>query len=117
MLTLTEIEEKNEISEEEFAQMSGLVFHFVSEKQPVKDISTIETKDGFINAFLGVLKKYLDILPANDRGKRLEIINFIDKLNFKLELNALQKSNFYLTGIEKAANGLGRKAQSAFETK
>lgn len=117
MLTLTEIEERNEISEKEFAQMSGLVFSFVSEKQPIKDISAIETKDNFINTFLSVLRKYLDILPANDRGKRLEVINFIDKLNFKLELNELQKRGLYLTDIEKAASGLGRKAQSAFETK
>ena len=53
----------------------------------------------------------------NDKKKKLEFINFIDKLNLQKELLDLQKGITNIDDIKKSAQRFGRKSQSAFSTK
>ena len=51
------------------------------------------------------------------RKNKLELINFLDKLNTQKELLELAKGQTNITDIRKAAKRLGKKSQSAFKTK
>jgi hypothetical protein len=69
-----------------------------------------------ISSFVKLMDKYLE-LKVIDKKNRIEIINFIDKLNLQKELLDLQKGVSNMKDIKVAAHRLGRKSQSAFLTK
>ena len=115
--TLTELEGKDEIGEKEFSEMTKLMYGSFLIKRTKNDKSVIEKQTILISLFTQVLNKYLEFQMLDDKKKKLEFINFIDKLNLQKEQLHLQKGITNINDIKEAAQRFGRKSQSAFSTK
>src|SRR5260221_11331222 len=114
--TLSEIRNRNEIREKEFDEMTKLMFDSFLIKKSRKDKSLLEKQTYLISLFSDILNKYLEFQMLSDRKRKLEVINFIDKLNLQKELINLQKGASNIDDIKAKAQRFGRKSQSAFST-
>ncbi len=56
-------------------------------------------------------------MTVREKKEKLELINFIDKMNIQKELLELQKEETNISQIETAGKRLGKKSQSAFINK
>jgi len=115
--TLSEIETQNEIEEKEFSEMTKLMYGSFLIKKTKRDKAVLEKQTILISLFTQMLNKYLEFQMLSDKKKKLEFINFIDKLNLQKELLDLQKGITNIADIKETAQRFGRKAQSAFSTK
>lgn len=115
--TLSEIETKNEIDEKEFSEMTKLMYGSFLIERAKRDKSILEKQTVLISLFTQMLNKYLEFQMLNDKKKKLEFINFIDKLNLQKELLDLEKGITNIDDIKKTAQRFGTKPQSAFSTK
>lgn len=115
-ITLTEIRDQNEIQENEFDEMTKLMFDSFLIKKSRKDKAIIEKQTYLISLFTEMLNKYIEFQMLSDRKRKLEVINFIDKLNLQKELLDLQKGASKIADINESAQRFGRKAQSSFST-
>jgi hypothetical protein len=114
--TLTRIKKQNEINEEEFNDITKLLYSSFLLKRSTKDPSIIEKKLFLLTSFAELMNQYLELRMV-DRKNRLELINFIDKLNLQKELLDIQKGVTDIRTIKETAQRFGRKSQSVFITK
>jgi hypothetical protein len=114
---LSELKAQNEIEEEEFSEMTRLLYGSFVLKKPNKDKKILEKQSILISLFTEMLSKYLELKMVNDKKIKLEFINFIDKLNLQKELLDLQKGITSINDIKETAQRFGRKSQSAFSKK
>jgi hypothetical protein len=116
MTAVKQIEDLNKIKEDEFEDISKLIFESFLIKKEYKSSSLVEKKEELISLFSGFLEKYIELHFANAQDK-LQVIRFIDKLNMQRELLELKKGETRISDIKLAAQRLGKKSQSAFATK
>lgn len=118
MNAIEKIKKQNSIDETEFDGMSKLMFQsFQINKSDYKSENYIAKKGELISSFTQFLEKYLELHFLSSKVEKLVLINFIDKMNMQKELLELQKGNTKMSDIKIAGNRLGKKSQSAFETK
>jgi len=118
MNAIEKIKKQNSIDKTEFDCMSKLMFQsFQINNNDYKSENYITKKEELLSSFTQFLEKYLELHILNTKMEKLVIINFIDKMNMQKELLELQKGNTKMVDIQNAANRLGKKSQSAFETK
>jgi hypothetical protein len=117
MNAIEKITKRNSIDETEFESMSKLMFQSFQINKQYKSESYLTKKEELINSFTQFLEKYLELHFLNSKKEKLEIINFIDKMNMQKELLELQRGDIKISDIQIAANRLGKKSQSAFEIK
>lgn len=117
MNAIERIKKYNSIEETEFDSMSKLMFHSFQINKNYKSENYIVKKEELITSFTQFLEKYLELDFLNSNKEKLEIINFIDKMNMQKELLELQKGDINISDIQIAANRLGKKSQSAFNIK
>lgn len=115
-VTIAEIRNQNEIQENEFEEMTKLMFDSFLIKKSRKDKSILDKQTYLISLFTDILKKYIELQMLSDRKRKLDVINFIDKLNLQKELLDLQKGVTKITDIKEAAQRFGGKSQSSFST-
>lgn len=115
--TLSEIRTQNEIDEKEFGEMTKIMYGSFLIKKANKDKAILEKQTILISLFTEMLNKYLEFQMLSDKKRKIELINFIDKLNLQKELLELQKGITNIDNIKEAAQRFGRKSQSAFSTK
>ncbi len=117
MTAIKEIEKNNQIDQQEFDNISKMLLESFLLKSDEKGASFIQKKGELLEHFTMFLEKYLKLHFFNSSRDKLQLINFIDKLNLQRELLELKKGKTKLSDIKLAGQRLGRKAQSAFETK
>jgi hypothetical protein len=115
MLTVAEIESNNKIDENEFSQMTHIMFHSLILHPAVTDKSLLEKKSLLLTEFTDFLNKMIRF-KVTDRNKKVELIDFIEKLNLQRDLIDLQKGLINMEDAKRTADNLGRKAQTSFET-
>ncbi len=82
-----------------------------------KKISSIKKKEELIEDFSALLEKHLQFRFNTSPNDRLEMINFIDKLNQQRELLEIEKGKLTIDDVKRASERLSKKAQSGFEMK
>lgn len=117
MTTLEKIEQKNNIEEQEFGKMSKLLFQSFIITKKYKSFTFLGKKEELINYFTEFLEKFLDLQLVTSKRDKLELINFIDKMNVQKELLELKKNQITPAEIQLAGKRLGKKSQSAFLNK
>ena len=117
MEVIEKLEQQNTIEEWEFDQMSKIVFQSFLIHRNYKSHNLLDKKEELISYFTQFLEKYLELQFLSSKKEKLELINFIDKMNMQKELLELQRNETDLVQIKLAGKSLGRKSQSAFATK
>ncbi len=117
MSILAQLEQKNKIEEQDFDKVSKLVFQSFTLNNKRKSLSNLHKKEDLIDSYTHFLKQYLELEFLSSKDDKLELINFIDKMNTQKELLALMRDETSLEKIKADANRLGNKSQSAFSTK
>lgn len=118
MTTIIEnLEQKNTIDEQDLDKISKLVFHSFLINRNYKSHNFLDKKEELLIQFTQFLEKYLELQFLSSKKDKLELINFIDKMNMQKELLELQKNETNILNIKTAGQSLGRKSQSAFKTK
>ncbi len=116
-MTALEIEDFNKINKREFNNITDLLLESFLLNQHYKNKDIIDKKEELLTFFSAFLQKYLEIEFFKSSAEKLQLINFIDKLQLQRELLELEKGQNKLSDIKLAAKKLGRKSQSAFESK
>lgn len=114
---IDKLEQENKIEEQDFDNVARLVFHSFQINRNYRSHNFIEKKEELLNHFSQFLEKYLELQFLSSKKDKLDLINFIDKMNMQKELLELQKGETNISQIKKAAQRLGKKSQSAFATK
>lgn len=117
MTAIQEIQDKNKIEKHDIDNLSNIVFDSISVKGSYKTTTQLEKKEKLIDAFSSFVEQLMELRLTSSKQSKLELINFIDKLNMQKELLELEKGETTIADIQTAANRLGKKAQSAFEGK
>jgi len=117
MISQKEIKNINAIEQEEFDSISKMLLSSLTMDKSVKGSSILNKKEELLDHFTTFLEKYLELHLFNSSENKLKLINFIDKLSTQKELLELRKSGVKYSEIELAGQRLGKKSQSAFETK
>lgn len=86
-------------------------------KTNIRKAASISKKEELIEDFSALLEKHLQFHFTTSSSDRLEMINFIDKLNQQKELLEIEKGKLTIADVEKASERLSKKAQSGFEMK
>lgn len=115
MTAIQEIRDKNKIEKQDFDTLSNIVFDSILIKGSYKTAIQLEKKEKLIDAFSSFIEQLVELRLASSKQNKLELINFIDKLNMQKELLELEKGETKMDDIQTAANRLGKKAQSSFE--
>jgi len=114
MTAIQEIKDSNKLERHDFDNLSNIVFDSISVKGSYKTTSQLEKKEKLIDAFASFIEQLVELRLTPSKQNKLELINFIDKLNIQKELLELEKGEIAIADIQTAANRLGKKAQSAF---
>lgn len=107
-------ENKNFIKEEDFGSITDLVYHSLIIKSDYKTTSKLNKKEELIDLFKMFLERYLKFDIINSKDRKIEIINFIDKLNLQKDLYEIEKNRITKKELSIVSERFGRKAQSAF---
>jgi len=70
----------------------------------------------FLNIFSTFLENSIHASNFKSQKTRLDIINFLDKVNRYKEFKMIESGELKVEDLEKMAERFGRKAQSGFET-
>lgn len=117
MTTIKELEKNNAIEKNEFDNITKMLLESFLIKSDDKSISFVIMKEALLEHFTMFLEKYLQLHFLTSSQDKLQLINFIDKLNMQRELLELEKGKINLSDIDLAGQRLGKKSQSAFKTK
>lgn len=117
MIAIQEIQDKNKIEKHDIDNLSNIVFDSILVKGSYKNTTQLKKKEKLIEAFSVFVEQLMELRLTSSKQNKLELINFIDKLNMQKELLELEKGETNISDIQTAANRLGKKAQSAFAGK
>jgi len=115
MSTIKEIQSLNQINKDDTNSILEIVYKAISINREYKSDSVVNKKSDFIFDFTELLEGFIDKRFFKDKNEKLDIMNFIDKLNTQKEILELQKDN--ILSLKKASIRLGKKSQSAFDKK
>ena len=116
---LDKLEKENRIDQQDFDRVAKLVYHsfLINIETNYKSNIILDKKEELLVSFSQFLEKYLELQFLNSKKDKLELINFIDKMNMQKELLELQKNETNISQIQEAGQRLGKKSQSAFSSK
>ena len=117
MTTLQAVKEYSQINDEELHEITKIMFDSFVIHGSYKSSSFVSKKEIMISLFTDLIEQYLKLNFSGSRDRKLQLINFISKLNMQKELLELASKEANLEDIQIAAERLGRKSQSAFESK
>lgn len=113
MPVLQEIKQKDQFSEADLNQVTKIIFYSFS----INHLEKFDEQEQLLDYFKIFLKKYLNSNLLTTRKSKVQLINFLDKVNLQKELLELRKGEINIDQIKLAAQSLGKKSQSAFTTK
>ena len=117
MTAIQEIRNLNQINQEEIDNISKILLDSFVIKGVYKSNSLLAKKELLLNAFSDLIEKYIELDFAKSKETKLQLINFMDKLNMQKEFLELSKGETKISDIKLAAQRLGRKSQSAFKSR
>lgn len=107
--------DKIQFKENELDNVIHTIVNFTNINKDYKSVSIIDKKEEMIDLIIPLLQKYLELNISMNKDTKLEIINVVDKFNFRKEILEILKGNIDINDIEKAGMRLGKKSQSAFK--
>lgn len=124
-MTVKEIDSLNKIGVEEFDRISRILFDsfkisstdFPNVELKSKQISDLSKKEELIISYSSFLNKLLELKFVESKKSKLELIDFLDKLNLQRELLEIAQGQLTFSDVNKNAKRLGKKSQSAFKSK
>jgi len=116
-MTIVEMESFNKIDKNDFNNIAQMLLKSFLIENHYKNNEVIDRKEELLISFSSFLEKYLELQFFNSADDKLQLINFIDKLQLQRELLELEKGQNKPSDLKLAAKRLGRKSQSAFESK
>jgi hypothetical protein len=117
MTALKILKENNQIEHHKFKDLMNVIFESLLIKTVDVDSIYILKQKKVNNQFAVFLEQFVESGFIDSKQSKLEFINFIDKLNMQKELLEIESKAVNLKDIKIAANRLGKKSQSAFESK
>lgn len=108
---------ENKIEPHEFDNISKMLLESFLINADGKSDAFISKKEELLEHFSSFLEKYLQLHFLRSSQDKLQLINFIDKVNLQRELLELSKAKTKAADIKLAGQRLGKKSQSAFKTK
>ncbi|TCC94173.1 hypothetical protein EZ428_05180 [Pedobacter frigiditerrae] len=115
-IQLEKFTETGIIAQEEVVKISNIILNAFSPNHQKKiSLTSANKKEQLIDSFSELIEKIMDV--SNSRQEKLMLINFLDKLNHQKEVLEILSGERKFNDIKKASERLGKKAQSAFETK
>jgi hypothetical protein len=117
MTTLQKIENLNKIDQQEFDHITKILLESFLIKRSYTSNSFLSKKEELLDKFSAFLETYLELHFTNSKLTKLELINFIDKINMQKELLEMAKGDLKISDIKLAGSRLGKKSQSAFKKK
>lgn len=117
MTTIQKIEELNKIDQNELSSLTKIIYESIILRRKYKSAAVLDKKEELLDNFSSLIEKYLELNFIKDKEKKLELIDFIDKLNMQRELLELAKGEIDEKTLKIASGRLGRKSQSAFRLK
>ncbi|MBS1532785.1 MAG: hypothetical protein JSU01_20955 [Bacteroidetes bacterium] len=117
MTTVEKIEDLNQIGQEEFYNVVKMLYNSFLINRKYSSSSYVIKKEKLIDSFSLFLEQYLELQFVSSKQSKLDLINFIDKLNMQKELLEIASGEANMNDIKIAAQRLGKKSQSAFEMK
>ena len=115
-IQLEKFTEKGKIAQEEIVNISNIILNAFSPNHQKKiSPKSANKKERLIDSYSEFIEKIMDV--SNSRQEKLTLINFLDKLNHQKEVLEILSGERKIYDIKKASERLGKKAQSAFETK
>jgi hypothetical protein len=124
-MTVKEIDKINKIGAEEFDRISRILFDsfkisstdFPDVELKSKQLSDLSKKEELIISYSSFLNKFLELKFVESKKSKLELIDFLDKLNLQRELLEIAQGQLTFSDVNKNAKRLGKKSQSAFKSK
>ena len=117
MTTLQAVKKTNQIDNEELHEITKIMFDSFFINDEYKSQSYVAKKEQLIDSFSTFIQQYLKLNFSGSKEKKLLLMKFVAKLNMQKELLELASGEINLKDIEKAGKELGKKSQSAFESK
>jgi hypothetical protein len=124
-MTVKEIDKINKIGAEEFDRISRILFDsfkisstdFPNVELKSKQLNNLSKKEELIISYSSFLNKLLELKFVESKKSKLELIDFLDKLNLQRELLEIAQGQLTFSDVNKNAKRLGKKSQSAFKSK
>lgn len=124
-MTVKEIDKINKIGAEEFDRISRILFDsfkisstdFPNVELKSKQLRDLSKKEELIISYSSFLNKLLELKFVESKKSKLELIDFLDKLNLQRELLEIAQGQLTFSDVNKNAKRLGKKSQSAFKSK
>jgi hypothetical protein len=116
-MTVKEFDIKNRIDIEEFENISKILYSTVSLNSATMDITNLDKRKELLIYYSEFLNKLLIANFDYSSKIKLELIDFIDKLNHQRELLELITRETKIEDVKKAGKHLAKKSQSAFKNK
>ena len=124
-MTVKEIDKINKIGAEEFDRISRILFDsfkisstdFPDVELKSKQLNNLSKKEELIISYSTFLNKLLELKFVESKKSKLELIDFLDKLNLQRELLEIAQGQLTFSDVNKNAKRLGKKSQSAFKSK
>lgn len=117
MTTLDTVKGLNQIDDQELHGITKIMFDSFYKHREYKSAAYVSKKEKLIDSFANFLEQYLELNFPGSKQTKLKLINFIDKLNVQKELLEIESGETSIASIKLAADRLGKKAQSGFESK
>lgn len=116
MTAIDTLVKENKLDLRDFDRVTKLVYHscVIDESNEDDSNQILVKKEELLSHFGQFLEKYLELEFLSSKKEKLELINFIDKINLQKELLELLKNESHFSQIQKAGQKLGKKSQSAF---
>ena len=117
MTTIAAVKRSSQINDEEFREISQIIFRSFIINGEYKSHSYISKKEILLNSFSEFIEQYLKLNFSGSKENKVRLIKFISKLKMQKELLELASGETSWENIQTAGERLGRKSQSAFKTK
>lgn len=117
MITLKVPEGNHDIQNHEIKRIIAKMFSSLNVRESYGDEAQIEAHNTLISSFKASLEAMFQIDQAQSREDKLLLIKIISLLKRRQEELDLSSGKITLKDIKVAGERLGRKSQSAFETK
>jgi len=113
MTALEKYEVENKIDEKEFDHVMSNVFHSLTFHSSYTRVTLLDKKDEMLDQFAQLLETFIDLKFSTPKIQKLNIINFIDKVNMQRELLEVKRNEITVSQLRTASKRFGKKAQSS----
>ena len=117
MAALQTVNESSQIDSEKLHGIMKIMFDSFIVNGDYKNQSNVLEKEKMLDSFSSFIQQYLNLNLSGSKDEKLRLMKLVAKLNMQKDLLELANGETKLEDIQSAGKRLGKKSQSAFETK